>query len=402
MTSLDYLCCWVAITNKFRNCFRFRFRSRLRAAETKGFPLVSADSSYPRPYPRPCPSPFRPLPAVVLKFLVLGTRALTERRPFEISNPNLAAFVALGKLCFVSKMSKTQNHQKIGIATIITQNNKHVANKEACFGLTDFVDVCTVGVRCFIFLNAVEAGGFVKPFGCNGPMRRIVQIPFEESYVTILINSQGASLFSVGPRGPILFSIFGFLTLWDPSGSPGEPWGDAGTLGELDVSIFEFNVLTFETFERIFASLLQATTARTPCTTTSSARSLPPLGSAAACLVGRCVRVVCVLVCLCVRSCVCMSLSMSLFPFLLLACRPLSSACVCLLCAFVSLPRYMFMSMSAFACPCLCLPVCRPVGQSVCQSVCQSLRPRPCLCVCVCVCLSALLLFAFLSLSPPS
>ena len=143
MTSLDCLCCWVAIKIKFRNYFHFRSRSRLRAAETKGFPLVSAGPSSHRPFcPRSCPSSFRSLPVMDLRFLLLGKRALTERRPLRTSNPNFA----LGKFCFVSKMSKTQNHKNWH-----NQNykNRHIANKEACLRCTDFVCVCTVGVRCF-------------------------------------------------------------------------------------------------------------------------------------------------------------------------------------------------------------------------------------------------------------
>ena len=105
--------------------------------------------------------------------------------------------------------------------------------------------MCTVAVMCFTSLNAVVAGGFVKLINCDheswGPMRRIVQIPFGEFYGTIRVYPRGAYSFSVGPSGPILTSTLEFLTPWDPSGSPGEPWGGIGT-------IKGFKVLTFELF----------------------------------------------------------------------------------------------------------------------------------------------------------
>ena len=309
---------------KNSDCFRFLFYFRfVWATETKALPLVSVGPSSARRLPRP--NSLRSLRALDHEFLV-GKRALTERRPLGISSP----IFTREKFWFVSKMSKTQN-----------QKNMYSLNKNICVRCTDFVYVRTVRVGGSISLNAVEAGGLIELTDCKGPMRRIVQIPFEELEDTIRVNPGCANAFSVGPSGPILVNVFELLTPWDPSGSPGEPWGATGTLGE-------FNGLTFEVSKRFFANSRQAPTPRTTWTTTSSTCSPPPLGSAAAGLVGRCVLGVCVPVCVHVRMCMCMCLCVC--P----ACRPLSSAGVCPVCV----------------CVCLCLPVCRPVGQSVCQSAC--------------------------------
>ena len=108
-------------------------------------------------------------------------------------------------------MFKIQNHKN---RHSNNYKNGHILNKETCLKCTDFVDVYTVGVRCLYVLNAVEARGFMGPwdFDCNGRARRIVQIPFEEFGAAILVYFQGANLFSVGPRGPLATSTFGFLT----------------------------------------------------------------------------------------------------------------------------------------------------------------------------------------------
>ena len=365
MTSLYHLCCWVAIKIKFRNCFHFCFRSCLRAAETKGFPLVSADLSCPRPRPRPCPCPHPfpcPSPSMFVSF------PFGPKRP-PISHPLSMVRFVLEKFCFTSGVVETQNYKNVH-----SENHKnwHNLSKEICFGFDDIVDVSTVGNRCFFALNAVEASVFMKfgDCGCSGRMRRIVQIPVEGLCVTILVHIQGASSFSVEPFGPILTCPFELLILGDPSGSPGEPWGDAGTLGDLSCSIFEL-------FEQVFASLQQAITTKTTWTTTS-ARSLPPLGSAAAGLGGCRVSVWCVPVCL-VCACAFASASVYESSFLLLACRPLSSAHV-----FVC-----FCGCSCL-CTCLCQCLCRPVGQSVCQTVCRCLclpvRHSVCQSVCQCFC----------------
>ena len=343
MACFHHLCCWVAFKIKNGNCFHFCFRSRFRfripAAETKGFPLVSAVSSYSRPFPRPDPHSYS-LPVVDFEFLVLGKRALTERRPFELSNPNFV----LGRFCFVSTMSKTQNHKD---SHSKHYKNGHISNKNNCLRCTDFVGVCTVGVRCFYVLNAVAAGGFIEPgdLNCNERMRRIVQIPFEGLYI-VLVHFPGAISFSEGPRGPILISSFEFLIPWDPSGSPGEPWGAIGTLGELSCTVFRFNILTFEAFERNFANWRQVFTTRTTWTSTSPALSLPPLGSAAAGWVGCRVPVVCVPVCLCVRVCarlcLCLCLCLSFFCWLVGLCL----LPVCVMCVFVVVPVYAHVSVS--------------------------------------------------------
>ena len=218
------------------NCFYFVFRFRfVWATETKALPLVSVGPSSFRRLPRP--NSLRSLPAVEYEFLV-GKRALTERRPLEFSVPNFI----LGKFCVISKMRKIQNQKNMH-----SQNhkNKHSLNKNICLLGTDFVCVTD----------------------CCEPMRRIVQIPFEEFHCTIRVPPGRANLFSEGPRGPTLVNDSEFLTPWDPSGGPwgalghpngilqlfenlvkfngltfgnpsGEPWGATGTLGELDLAIF--------------------------------------------------------------------------------------------------------------------------------------------------------------------
>ena len=185
--------------------------------------------------------------------------------------------------------------------------NKHVdffndLNKNRC---------CSLRPR-----HGLRPGGWCGFGNVSRTMRRIVQIPQVNFDIVIF---PGALIVSVGPSGPILVLPFELLTPEDPSGSPGEPWGDARTLGKFDVSIFEFNVFTFE---RIFANLRQATTTTsTRSTTTStafSARSLPPGGSAASggdlrvSLGGGC--------CYCCCCCCCCLLACCLFSVFACAC----------------------------------------------------------------------------------
>ena len=233
---------------------------------------------------------------------------------------------AVRKICFTSRALKIQEHknrhtQKLKNGHTEKHKHGHILNKKICFRFTDFDAVSAVGKNSFA-LNAVEVGGRTDSGDCRECMRRIVQIP--------------DNAFSVGPRGPVLVVQhvpFDLLIFKDPSGSPGEPWRDVGTLGECDFLIFRFSK------PWIFANWQQVATTkwrtRPTCssTGTTSLAALPPLGSSAAVWglsgVVLLFRVplssasfaVCVcVVCHCARACVCPCVSM--FVFACLCCSP--------------------------------------------------------------------------------